>query len=358
MKKVVLCIPTLGIGGAEKFVVDLATQIDKTAFDVTVAITRINMDSNFKNVLTKNGIRIVDLSGKNYLGMLRKQVAFLKKERPDIVHTNIGSVLHLMLATRLVPVPVKLFTMHNQAEYILGEKKRKKWIYKMAFTLFGYTPVAICDNIAQSIIDAFGLKASKIRKVNNGVDLSRFVPAQKTGKEKIVEIITTGTMYPVKNHSALIDAFSSLHKNYPNTRLTILGSGQMRDELEQKVVQLGLAEVVSMPGIQKNVCAYLQKADIYVSASKTEGLPLSILEAMACGLPIVATDAGGTVDIVKSGVNGIVVPRNNTKALEDALVAMIEDPQLRSTCGAESLRIVQNWSIDRCVQGYEKLYGE
>ena len=119
---------------------------------------------------------------------------------------------------------------------------------------------------------------------------------------------------------------------------------------------LGLRNAVSMPGVQKDVCSYLQKADIYVSASKSEGLPLSILEAMACGLPVVATAAGGTVDIVKTGVNGIVVPKDDEKALEEALEKMVEDAEMRKEYGAASLQIVQDWSIDACVRGYEALY--
>ena len=356
MKKVLLCIPTLGTGGAEKFVVDLATKLDRRAFDVTVAVTREYTPGIFEKILKEQGIPIVDLTGKSYLHMLRKQVAYLKRERPDVVHTNIGSVLHMMVATKLVRVPVKLFTMHNQAEYTLGERKLNKWIYKTAFTIFGYTPVAICDNIAGSIENGFGIRRKKIRKVNNGVDITRFVPAPKAKEESVVEIITTGTMYPVKNHEALIETFGEIHQMLPNTHLTILGDGVLRGELEQRTVELGLAEAVSMPGIQKDVCSFLQRAHIYVSASRSEGLPLSILEAMACGLPVVATSAGGMVDIVKSGINGIVVPIDDRKALTEALGQMVADADLRKVYGEASLQIAQSWSMEACAAGYEKLY--
>ena len=356
MRKVLLCIPTLGTGGAEKFVVDLATKLDSTAFDVTVAVTRKNVSSIFERVLAEHNIPVVDLSGDSYFAMLRKQLLYLKRERPDVVHTNIGSVLHIMLATKLIPVPIKLFTMHNQAEYTLQARKINKLVYKMAFTFFGYTPVAICEHIVQSIEAGFGVDAKRIQKVNNGVDISNFMPALKDEKAHEVRIITTGRMDSNKNHNALIDAFSNIHKKNANVHLTILGDGVLREELEQKVAALGLTESVSMPGVQKNVFAYLQQADVYVSASRSEGLPLSILEAMACGLPVVATAAGGTVDIVKTGENGIVVPIDDEKALEEALGRMVEDAQLREKYGLSSLQIVQDWSIEACVKGYEKLY--
>lgn len=357
MKKVLLCIPTLGTGGAEKFVVDLAIKLDKTAFDITVATTRKCTAGSFQNTLKDNNITVVDLSGPNYFSMLRNQLIYLKRERPDVVHTNIGSVLHMMVATKLIAVPVKLFTMHNQAEYTLGERKLNKWLYRTAFAFFGYKPVAICDHIIESIRDGFGTSQEKILKVNNGVDLARFVPAKEKKDMPNIEIITTGTMYPVKNQGALLDVFSNLHKKNTNIHMTILGDGELRDEMEQKVAALGLADAVSLPGIQKNVCTYLQKADIYISASKSEGLPLSILEAMACGLPIVATAAGGTVDIVQTGVNGIVVPIDDKEALEEALATLVNNIHLRKTYGEASLRIVQKWSIEACAKGYEELYG-
>ena len=356
MKKVLLCIPTLGTGGAEKFVVDLATRLDKSVFDVTVAITRRNIPGIYEQVLKNHNIPIVDLSGESYLRMLRKQLAYLRKAKPDVVHTSVGSMLHMMLATLLIPVPVKLFTMHNQVEYTFRERKSNRWIYKAAFTLLGYTPVGICDHIARDIQNTFSLPAEKVRKVNNGVDLTVFKPAEREKKKETVEIVNIGTMYGVKNQRMLMEAFGALYRQYPNLRLTILGDGVLRPELESQAERLGISDVVRMPGIQKAVCAYLQQADIYVSASNSEGQPLSVLEAMACGLPVVATAAGGTVDAVKNGENGIIIPIGDQKALEAALQKMITEEEFRKKCGETSYHMAQGWSIEACAEGYAALY--
>jgi glycosyltransferase involved in cell wall biosynthesis len=262
----------------------------------------------------------------------------------------------MMLATNLIPVPVKLFTTHNQAEYTLNYRRLNVWMHKLAFSLLGYTPVAICHNIAKSWQEACGIRPERMEKVHNGVDTLRFVPAKKVNVEPQIPIITVGRMDQKKNHMGLLDAFSRLYQTNPNVRLTIVGDGVLRPELERKVRELGLAEVVSMPGVQKDVCSYLQKADLYVSASEAEGLPLSILEAMACGLPVVATDVGGTSEIVHDGENGIVVPKGDPVALEKALEKMVADARMRKEFGEASLRIVQDWSIEACVRGYERLY--
>ena len=356
MKKVLLCIPDLGTGGAEKFVVDLAKNLDKSIFDVTVAVTRRKIASIFEKELAEYNIPVIDLSGSGYLTMLRKQIAYLRREKPDVVHTNIGSVLHMMVATKVLGVPIKLLTMHNQPAHSLTGQKLYTLVYRTAFTFFGYKPVGICDHITKAVCEDFALPADKVYTVNNGVDITRFHAAEKATENAKIQIISTGGMRPVKNQAALLEAFYDLYQRNSNVHLTILGDGVLRPELEQKVEQLGLRDAVDMPGVKKDVCSYLQKADIYVSSSNSEGLPLSILEAMACGLPVVATAAGGTVDIVKTGINGIVVPLDDRAALAEALENMVNDAELRIKYGAESWRVAQQWSIEACTKGYEALY--
>lgn len=355
-KKVLLCIPTLGTGGAEKFVVDLATQLDKSLFAVSVVVTRKMTSGGFYDMLQEKEIPVVDLSAGSVFGMFKKQMAFFKKERPDAIHTNIGALLHTMVAAKLAGIPTRLFTMHNQVDYSVGRSKQRKWLYKLAFSVLGFTPVAICENIAKSIHEGFGVPTKKIKTVNNGVNTHRFVPPQEQAKRETIEIINTGTMYVIKNHAMLIDVFARLYQKNPNLRLTILGHGELREQLDRQVQELGLTAVVRMPGIQMNVNDYLQQADIYVSASRTEGLPLSILEAMACGLPVVATAAGGTVDIVKTGINGTVVPIDDKEEMQKALQALISDAELRVNYGKASRETAEAWSIEACVSGYAALY--
>lgn len=127
MKKVLICIPSLEPGGAERFAVDLASKIDNERFEVAVAVTRHMSDSFLKNSLIEKGIRIVDLSSESYLKMLKKQLIFLRESKPDIVHTNIGSILHMMLACKLCNVPIRLYTVHNEAKLLFG----KSWLKKI-----------------------------------------------------------------------------------------------------------------------------------------------------------------------------------------------------------------------------------
>ena len=147
-----------------------------------------------------------------------------------------------------------------------------------------------------------------------------------------------------------------LLKKYNNIRLVILGDGEERKKLELSVKEKGLIDVVYMPGICTNVNEYLKNADIYVSASLTEGLPLSMLEAMASGLPIVTSDAGGSVDLVKSEINGIIYSKGEVNALKEALETLIINEEKRLSYANNSRKIAEQWSIENCVSGYEALY--
>lgn len=355
MKKIVLCIPNLLTGGAEKFVVDLAENIDVASYDVCVAITRNGCNSDFKCRLQTNGIRVVDLSAKNYLQMTRKQLRFFKQEKPDVVHANIGAVLHIMLATKLARIPNRIFTLHNEAKLLHGGSLFKKVLYRLAFGFFGFVPIAICDFVKKTLMLDFGYSSDKVPVVRNGVNTINF-PLKEKQCNEMIELVTTGTVYWIKNQMAIVQATEKLSLRHPNIHLTILGDGEDFERVREYVASHSLDKFISMPGRCNNVAEYLQHSDIYVSASLTEGLPLSILEAMSTGLPIVATDAGGTVDIVKNNVNGIIIPKDSGEALIDALEKMIVEREFREKCGDASRTTAEQWDMKQCLQGYQELY--
>ena len=352
-KKVLICVPAMDVGGAEKFAVDLALHLDKRKFDVRVAETRRNSNSFLVNVLKENNIEIVDLSGKNYLVMLKKQLTYLKKEKIDVVHTQIGSLLHMMLACKLKGVKTRVYTLHNEANLFYGENIIMKFIFRSAFTCFNFKAVAISKTIKESLINY--LHIDDIEVINNGVDTNVFRPVEKEDSSTI-KIISVGSLYWIKNQEMMIKAVSKIYENNKNIDLTLLGDGEDRDKLEKMVSELKASSYIHILGRKQNVADYLQASDIYISVSKTEGLPLSIAEAMASGLPIVATKAGGVVDLVKDNENGYLVNIDDLDRFTDRLNCLIENKGIREEFSKKSLDLVQNWTIEKCVSSYEKLY--
>ena len=356
MKKVVLCVPNLGIGGAEKFVVDIAERLDRHKYTVIVAQTRCNIESAFKHELQNTKISVVDLSGRSFPQMVMNQIKFLLKEKPDIVHANIGSLLHIMLACKLCGIRRRVYTVHNEAKLLYGNSTIKKVMYKLAFTTFGFVPVAICPTVKESLVDSFGLDPDKIPEVRNGVDIKRFSPAKSRVENDVFQIVSVGTLYWIKNQEMIIKTIVKLKNRGINLKLILLGDGENRNALTTMIRDSQAEEYIEMPGVVKNVENYLQNADLYVSASKTEGLPLSILEAMATGLPVVATNAGGTKDIVSDNVNGFIVRVDDDDAFETAILSLYCEKEKREEFAKESRVIAEKWSIDACVDGYSKLY--
>lgn len=356
MKKVVICVPSLAIGGAEQFAVNLAIAVNKHRFKVVVAVTRTNVDTFLKQLLEESGIQIIDLAAENYLRMLHKQMQFLKKERPHVVHAQTGSILHMMLACKLCNTPIRLYTVHNEARLLYGNSKLKKKIYKTGFTFFDFRPIAICPTVKQTLIEDMGIPANYITVVNNGVDTKRFTPDHLVYNGEITRIISAGRLCWIKNQLMIVRVVSTLHKLGYKVELVLLGDGVDRDKIRNEIHKNGAESYIFTLGLKKNVHDYLRQSNIYVSASRTEGLPLSILEAMACGLPIVATDAGGTKDIVKNGINGFLVKVDDEDGMQEALQKLIDDKILQRNYAYKSREIAEQWSTEDCTYGYEKLY--
>ena len=154
----------------------------------------------------------------------------------------------------------------------------------------------------------------------------------------------------------MLNAFKKVHECVRDTELEIVGDGYLRNELEEEIRKLQLSNAVIMNGETDRVDLKLNEADIYVMSSDYEGLPVSVLEAMACGLPIVTTAAGGTIDIVSDGINGIVVDIGECEQLAQAMITVAKDQQLRMQMGKNSRLIAEKFSIENCSMEYQTLY--
>lgn len=356
MKKVIICTPSLEAGGAERFVVDLASKVDKDKIDVTVAVTRNMTDTFLKRTLVENKINVVDLSSNNYLRMLKNQILFLNKNKPDVIHANTGSMLHIMIACKLCRIPTKIYTVHNEAKLLFGNNKMKKILYRLAFSFFGFVPIAICPTVQKTLENEFKLNTKSIPMVKNGVDINRFNLSEKCRINKNVTVVSVGTLYWIKNQELAINTICNLKNKGYDVSLEILGDGVDKEKLQKLIERNHAEQYVTLHGRQEHVEDYLKRADIFLSTSRTEGLPLSILEAMSCGLPIIATAVGGVVDIVRDEINGYLVRDNNSTELENALMKLVSSQEKRYEFGRQSRVIAEQWSLNACVRGYEDIY--
>ena len=354
MKKVEIFIPSLVTAGAEKVVTDLACNIDKTDIDLSVVIISNSTHTAFYNMLESAGVNIVDLSGGGEAERVRKVYRYLKETKPDVIHAHVAALQYLVLPTMLAKIPKKFYTVHGDAKKLATDPLRRT-LYSFAFHHLHFIPVAISRYVQDTFSETYHMPKSMIPVINNGVDLSRFKPVEE--KWDGFNIIAVGRLEEIKNYPLLIDAFKILNDKYSNVRLTILGSGSMRGELEEQINKLSLGDKVKLVESVANPQDYVAKADLYMSTSITEGFSLTTVEALACGVPAVVTDSGGVSDIIEPGKNGYIC-KHDAAELAGKAAALIENPDIFEEMKRKTVESAKKFDISNFAEKYKRLYME
>jgi glycosyltransferase involved in cell wall biosynthesis len=358
--RIMYVIPSLEMGGAEKLVIDIARNIDKEKYEVKIVTLLDKKWPGFLDVVAENGIEIISicrkLNGINKIYVILKAIQIFNTYKPDIVHTHLNSIIYALPAILFSKVKTRIHTFHSIADRSL------KGIYGIALWIamkyMKFIPVGVGETVSDSISNAYGIKRGKVHLIFNGIDTMRFSPATETRKapNSEVRLVNVGRMYHVKNPKLLIESFYEALKEYHEIILTMVGDGEEREAIETLVAKLKIKDKVILVGNQENVETYLRNADIYISTSNVEGVPLSVLEAMACGLPIISTKAGGIIDIVTNGESGILVEIGNKEEIKNAIIRFCKNSALRKKIGEKALEESQKYCIKETVRKYEEIY--
>jgi glycosyltransferase involved in cell wall biosynthesis len=197
----------------------------------------------------------------------------------------------------------------------------------------------------------------RIHVIHNGVDVSTITPP--TARSRGWHVVHVARLNAVKDQTTLLHAARLVLDHEPGFRLDIIGDGERRDELEQLSTDLGLRDAVRFHGLQEDVRPFLAGVDAFVLSSVSEGIALTLLEAMAAALPVVATDVGGNREVVIPGETGFLVPARDPVALARALITLLGDPERAHRFGAAGrARVTAEFALDTTVAAYETLYVE
>jgi glycosyltransferase involved in cell wall biosynthesis len=170
-------------------------------------------------------------------------------------------------------------------------------------------------------------------------------------------VINVGNLYPVKGQRNLIKAFAKVHESFPTALLSIVGRGDLERELKNEIAKLALENNVILHGFKDNVNKFLCQGDLFVLASLSEGLPISILEAMASGVPVISSDVGGIRELVSHNETGLLVPAGDEKALADAIISTLSNPSKGLEMTKNASRMVEKrFSVNKMVSSYQDLY--
>jgi glycosyltransferase involved in cell wall biosynthesis len=356
--KIIHIIPTLGVGGAERIVIDIVKNINKREFEATIIVlfSEIYCDEMYKKVIKENNISVTFLNKKQGFdfSIIFKLIKIFKEIRPDVIHTHTFACIYSIFPAIFSRVPLRVHTVHSMA------KKELPWYYQkimyLSYKMFKFVPVAISTNVKKSIMRIYKLQPSKIPQIDNGIELTKYYKKKYDINKKQIKLVHVGRFQEPKNHRLLIDIFLKVRNTYPDSKLILVGDGELKFDIERKVKYLGLERSVEFTGVVSNVEDYLADADIFVLASIYEGLPLVVIEAMAAGLPVLSTNVGGISELVEDGFNGYLVDINSEEEFVTKLNRLIKDDTLRGEFSINSLEKVKEYDVKKMIKSYEELY--
>jgi sugar transferase (PEP-CTERM/EpsH1 system associated) len=358
-------------GGLENGLVNLINHITPGAYrHVVVALSEVVPD--FARRIKRNDVEFVSLHkppghGAKLYPRLFKMFGEL---RPAIVHTRNLAALECQVPAALAGVPVRIHGEHGRDVGDLdGTRLRYQWM-RRAYRPFVHNYVALSRDLARYLENKVGVPARRIAQIYNGVDLARFHSSagQRTliagcpfSDPSLFIVGTVGRMQRVKAQTVLAQAFVRALQIEPTLRhrlrLVMVGEGPLRAEAQAALAAAGVGDLTWLPGERSDVPDVMRGLDCFVLPSLAEGISNTILECMATGLPVLATDVGGNAELVVAGTTGDIVPAGDVEALATGLIRMAADPARSAAMGrAGRARVEQNFSLPAMVGAYQDLY--
>lgn len=345
----------LDFGGLETLLVDCINRMPGYRH----AVVCLTGYTAFADKITRPGVALHSLDKAPGLGLGAhvKLFKLLRQLRPDVLHTyNLSGIEYNFTAT-LAGVPVRIHAEHGRDAGDPQGLNRKHNALRRALAPFIDRYVPVSGDLRDWLRGVVGIADTKNQLINNGVDTGHFHPGAPGGDEFVIG--TVGRVQDVKNQAALIDAFIRLRQMLPDlkTRLVIVGDGPLRARLEQQVAAAGIGDHVWLPGARSDIAQLMRTFSVFALSSIAEGTPVTLLEAMSCGLPVVSTAVGGIPELVQDNVTGQLVPAGDTNELAAALAVYANNRALAAEHGrAGRERIESHYSVTAMVQAYTALY--
>lgn len=363
MKNVLHLCESSDTGGAESMLVSLVDGLDKTRYRSLVCLLS---EGWLNGQLEKRRIETVVIPQPYSFDFpwLFRAYRLLRERSIDVMHSHeFATNVYASLLSRVTGIPV-ITTVHGKNYY--GERGRRRLAYR--FVARQSRMVAVSQDLKRFLMQRVAIPSDRIRVVHNGIDLGRYAVQAENhrsvrndlgiGPDQRV-IGTVGNLFAVKGQVYLLRACQAVARTFPDFVLLVAGEGDQLGALEKEASDLGIANNVKFLGFREDVPVLLQAMDIFVLPSLSEGLPLSVLEALSLQKPVVATNVGGIPEIVEDGVTGFLVPPKNPDALAKAILQMLQHPRIAADMGqAGRKRVEEDFGLAKMLREYQSLYEE
>jgi glycosyltransferase involved in cell wall biosynthesis len=362
--------PSLCIGGAERQLVQLLQNLDPQRYAITVAVFTgaddVSQEGFYRQVsdLPNVSLKVLSRSGRfDLLGPVRSLVQVIRTEQIQLMHTflNFASTFGLV-AAKITGVPIVASAIRSSRDPNL--------VYRACRTLQAFATNVLVSNSEAGFDNRFRRRRRNFRVIGNGLHMPRFraqpelVTQLRTelGLSRFSHLVgMVATLSAVKDHPAFLQIAARVVAVRPETGFLVIGDGPNRASLEEMSARLGLDNNVVFTGYRPDVDTLTGLLDVACLFTNyrliSEGLPNAVMEAMACGVPVIATDDGGTVEILHEGVEGFLVSRNDPDISTGLILRLLEDETLRAAMGERGrASAIANFSLDVCIGRYEELY--
>ncbi|MEA2031888.1 MAG: glycosyltransferase family 4 protein [candidate division Zixibacteria bacterium] len=363
---ILLVNETSGPGGAETIVYEIARNLAPDQFNVSVVLFRKGW---FVDHLRSNGVETEVIESKRSwdISFMHRLASHCRKKDIDIIHAHLpGANLYCSLVGAMLRIPV-ITTAHNEL-IMPGFSERFVGLKNFLIRHLSTRNVLVADFMRNSYMTRGKYHSSNVTTIHNGI---RFVPVP--GQDELMRLrqdigITTDDIIignvanfrTPKGHQYLIEAAGIICRELPQVKLLLIGEegdGTIKSMINNKISALGIKPQVKSLGFRTDIPQLLYLMDIFVLASISEGLPLSVVEAMAAAKPVVVTDVGGLSEVVTNNENGYLVPPADPKKLAERLITLAKDKKLRQTMGEHGRWVVQaEFSMEKMIDKYQKLY--
>ena len=367
---IVHVIHRLGIGGLENGLVNLINGLPEQ--DYRHAVVCLTEATDFRSRIRRKDVAIYEMhkrEGQDF-GLYPRLYRLFRRLRPAVVHTRNLATLESQLPAWLAGVPVRIHGEHGWDVFDPDGRSRKYQWLRRAFRPLIHHYVPLSHQLEHYLVERIGVPRERITRICNGVDTDKFHPPRE-GREPIagcpflspehVLIGTVGRMHGVKDQTTLVRAFIELMRTKPElqkkARLILVGEGPLKSECRTLLHQAGLDELAWFAGERNDIPEVLRGLDVFVLPSRAEGISNTILEAMATGLPVVATRVGGNLELVEHGVTGMLIPPGDPGKMAKSLFSFVEDASMRRQQGQAGLtRVHTHFSLSRMLHAYQGVY--
>ncbi|WP_323142280.1 TIGR03088 family PEP-CTERM/XrtA system glycosyltransferase [Massilia phyllosphaerae] len=361
---VVHLVYALGVGGLETLLVDCINRMPAWRHAV-VCLTRY---TDFADRIQRPDVTLHALGKAPGLG-LGTHLDFwrlMRKLRPTVLHTYNLAALEYAFTASMAGVPVRIHAEHGRDAGDPHGLNPKHNFLRRRIAPFVDRFIPVSEDLNRWLGEVVRIAPAKTLFIKNGVDTDKYAPgglpaADSPWQPDDIVIGTVARVQDVKNHRLLVEALARLHARHPalaaRVKLSIVGDGPLLPAVRQQVQDLGLQDAVWLPGARVDVKSLLHTFTMFALPSLAEGTPVSMLEAMACGLPVVASRVGGIPEVVDDGVQGLLVPVGDVEALAQAMARYALDADLRARHGrAARARVEECFSMRTMLAAYGDLY--